>query len=417
MEAVSIQAAGTVSRRVWAIVAVLFLCTFLVQGFALGGIVVYDDRIVKALQVSRGAFKFRDLVYLLSTATSCLFMAPLVARFGVRAVITAGLLAMSCVMLGYAHVSELVQVYLLQALLGFSYGCTHVVVLMIILSRWFGHTDPKRGIAMGICVSGASCGAIFIAQLVARLLAHMPWRDTFPILACLPVVVIPLVWLVIRTPEDAQRGQWRISTDGAPGFSFKLFWRRSTAILMAALVPVFYVSACIAGHAVLMLRDRGLSTATAAAGVGLFFSFGLIGKFGSGFLLLRLSLERAWLLLMGAMLAGMLLLTFLPTQAYMAGLALVGLGWGGCFPLAQLKIGASYPGPALAQVLGLFVFFESFGSSAGAWFTGLMYDGFGGYTVPFAINCALLVGGIAASILEARMRLRQTDQSIQTSTV
>lgn len=415
----SIAAAAERPRRdwrVWLIIATLFLCTFLVQGIALGGIVLFDDRVLAALGTTRSAFKFRDLIYLLATSFSCLGMAWLCEKIGIRSVITVGLIALACVLLGYQQVTSLTQLYLLQALLGFSYACVHVVVLMIVVTRWFSLEDPRRGIAIGICVAGASCGAVVMAQLSSAMLAQMPWRNVFPILACFPFVAMPLVWIFVRTPEDANKGSWLVSRDGALGFSFALFARRSSAILMVALVPVFYVSACIASHTVLMLTDRGLSTASAAGAVSLIFSLGLVGKFGSGFLLLRLSLERAWLLLMSCMLAGSLLLAIFPAQAYLPALALIGLGWGGCFPLAQLKIGVVYPGPALAQVLGLFVVFESFGSAAGAWLTAVMYDTLGGYGLPFALNCGLLAAGIAASVIEARMRLSHRSESIHTST-
>jgi cyanate permease len=245
-----------------------------------------------------------------------------------------------------------------------------------------------------------------MAQVVSAMMAAMPWREVFPVVAILPFAMIPLVWLTVCTPDDADKGNWLVSRDGLLGFSFRLFARRTTAILMMALVPVFYVSACLASHTVLMLTDRGLSTPEAAGAVSLVFVFGLVGKFSSGFLLLRISLERAWLLLMSCMLAGSLLLALFPTHAYLPALALVGLGWGGCFPLAQLKIAVVYPGRALAQVLGLFVVFESFGSALGAWLTAVMFDALDGYGVPFALNCALLAIGIAASVVEARMRLR-----------
>lgn len=402
------------AARGWVIVGVLFLCTLLVQGIALGGIVIFDDRVLEALGSSRSAFKFRDLLYLLSTSFSCLGMAWLVEKVGVRLVLSMGLVALSGVMLGYSVVASLAQLYLLQVLLGFAYACIHVVVLMIVVSRWFPGDDPRRGIAIGICVSGASCGAVVMAQVASGLLAALPsWRQVFPVMAVLPFFVLPLIWMAVATPNDEDRDNWRVSRDGAFGFSFQLFFRRSTAVIMAAVVPVFYVSACVASHAVLMLTDRGLSTAVAAGAVSMIFTFGLIGKFSSGFLLLRLSLDRAWLMMSAFMLAGSLLLFAFPAQAYLPGLALCGLGWGGCFPLAQLKIAAVYPGPALAQVLGLFVVFESFGSALGAWLTAVLYDGLGGYSVPFLINCVLLAVGIAASLREARMRNRQRAASIQ----
>lgn len=398
----------TADRRVWLLVAALFLCTLLIQGMSLGGIAMFDKHVLDQLGTTRAAFKFRDLVYILSASFSCLIMAWLCEKIGVRAVVIIGLAALSCALAGYSVLSSLWMVYVLQAIVGFSYACIHVVVLMIILSRWFSPTDPRRGIALGICVSGASCGAVVMSQLVVLLFGHFEWHMVFRVLAFLPFLIAPLVWFAVRTPDDAQRGDWLISRKGALGFSLELFARPIAGVLMIAIIPVFYVSACIASHTVLMLTDKGLSSAVAAGALSTLFSCGLIGKAGSGFLLLRLKLDHAWLLLCGSLLCGSLLLLLMPDRAYLAGLAFVGLGWGGCFPLAQLKIAEFYPGPTLAQVLGMFVVFESFGSAAGAWLTAILYDMWGNYSVPFAVNCGLISIGMVAALVATHMRVRGT---------
>lgn len=393
-------------RYGWAVVAALFLAILPVQGLALGGIMIFDDRLLNALDVSRAAFKFRDLVYILATSFSCLVMAALCEKMGVRNVVLLGLAVLTAVMLGYHWVDNLPALYFLQAMMGFSYACIHVVVLMVVLTRWFPGEDPRRGIALGLCVAGASGGAVLMSQLVAWLMAQMAWRDVFLWLAVLPLLVAPVVFLVVRTPRDEMAGDWRVSRKGLFGFSTELFFRPIAGMLMLALVPVFYVSSCVVSHTVLMLTDQGLGTATAAGGMSAIFIAGVIGKVGSGFLLLRIRLRHAWLALASCMLAGSVLLWLWPETSYIAGLSLVGLGWGGCFPLAQLKIAEAYPGPALAQVLGLFVVFESLGAAGGIWLTALIYDVTGGYSVPFAINTVLLIGGLVAAVAADRMQAR-----------
>lgn len=385
------------SRQAWLIVAALFAATLLIQGTALGGITIFDDRILQTLGITRSTLKFRDLIYIFTASFSCLFMARLCERIGARAVVAIGLVCFSLVMLGYAHATSIIQIYASHALLGFAYACVHVVVFMVILSRWFEREDPRRGIGLGICVAGASCGAIVTSQVIAALLADLPWRTVFLVLAAAPWALLPLT-LLIRTPRDGAQDRWDSRGHEALGFSFGLIATRPAMAMMLAIVPTFYVSSCAASHTALMLRGQGLTLAAAAGGVGAMFSAALVGKFGSGFLLLRLRLQTAWLLSMGLMIVGATLLVVAPRTTALPALAIMGLGWGGCFPLAQLKIAEIFPGDALARVLGAFVVFESIGSAAGAWLTALMYDASGSYMLPFTVNVVLLAAGFAASV-------------------
>ncbi len=395
------------SRHVWLMVAVLFCSTLLIQGTALAGITLFDARIMDELGITRSVLKFRDLIYILTASFSCLFMAQLCERFGARTMVVIGLGSFSVVMLGYAVARSIALIYLSHALLGFAYACVHVVVLMVILARWFDAGDAKRGIALGICISGASCGAIASSQAIAAMLVHLPWRSVFVVLAAVPVVILPFT-RIIRTPRDGRFGDWSVESQASLGFSFRMLASGPAIAMMLAIVPIFYVSACIGSHTALMLRGQGLTLAAVAGGVSAFFTAALAGKFGSGFLLLRFRLQTAWLLAMGLMVAGSTVLLAAPDTAYLPALALLGLGWGGAFPLAQLKIGEIFPGDALTRVLGAFVVFESIGSAAGAWLTALMYDASGAYTLPFLINLVLLIAGFLASIGIHRHVARRT---------
>jgi MFS family permease len=378
----------------WIVVAALFAIAVLVQGIALGAMTLFDEKLLAALEVNRGAFKLRDALFLLSTAISCLMLGRICELFGVRRTMVLGLATLSLVLLGYSFVPSLPVVYLLHMLLGFSLSTAHVVMILIILSRWFEAEDPRRGIALGIAVSGASCGAVLMSHLVAAWLALLDWITVFRVLALLPIPAVPLVLFLVRPPRSGTDQGWLLGGAAGPanlGQALSAVLRsRSALLLLLGIVPIFYVSAAIATNTVLLLRGLGLSLQVAAAGVGTMFLFGLVGKISSGFLLLRLRLTTCWLAFVSAMLAGSLLLWGAALPAHSIGIALIGLGWGGCFPLAQLRIASVFDGPNLPRILGIFVVLESLGSASGTWLMGALYDLSGSYSLPLAVNAALL---------------------------
>ena len=393
----------------WLVISTLFCTSLVVQGIMLAGITVFDGHLLEALQVSRGELKLRDSIFLFATATACLLLGSICEWLGVRRTMIGGLLVLSAAMLIYSTTPPLWGIYVLHAVLGFSLATAHVVMIMIVLSTWFAADDPRRGIALGIAVSGASCGAVLMSQLIAAGLAVYPYPTVFRLLAAPGLLLIPLVLLVVRPPSrtgtgtGTGTGEWNLSRGRSSGEGFSQAIRtvatsRVAALLALAVIPIFYVSACIAQHTVLLLRDQGLSLRAAAAGVGTMFVFGLLGKIGSGFVLLRLPLARTWTLFLALMFAGSLALWLFPRVAHGPAIALIGLGWGGCFPLTQLWIAARFPGPNLARVLGIFILLETFGSAAGAWLTGVMFDRTGSYALPLAVNAALLAFSFAMSV-------------------
>jgi len=376
----------------WILVVALFGMALLIQGIALGTITLFDEKLLAELGVNRGTLKVRDSIFLLSTAVSCLMLGRVCEALGIRRTMILGLATMSACLLAYSFVPPLAVIYFLHAMLGFSLSTAHVVMIMIVLSRWFDAEDPRRGIALGITVSGASFGAVAMSQLVAWWLSFLPWIEVFRLMAVLPLAMVPVVLALVRPPLG-DGGGWRLPGRGS-GADLRhalVAVGRSpqAALLLLGIVPVFYVSAAVFAHTVLLLRDLGLSLQQAAGGVGTIFLFGLIGKLSSGFGLLRLSLRTCWLAYLSMMLAGSLLLWLAPLQAHTPAIALIGLGWGGCFPLTQLRIASVFPGPNLPRVLGLFIIIESIGSATGAWLTGALFDLNGSYRWALAVIAAL----------------------------
>ena len=82
-------------------------------------------------------------------------------------------------------------------------------------------------------------------------------------------------------------------------------------------------------------------------------------------------------------------------------LVLVGGGWGGLYTLLQLLAADTFGVRDLGKILGTITVLDTFGGGMGPFLTGLMYDQFGSYKIPFTIIAVLVT---IALVLATRFR-------------
>src|SRR5690606_26760693 len=104
-------------------------------------------------------------------------------------------------------------------------------------------------------------------------------------------------------------------------------------------------------------------------------------------------------------LSGAVLLTLAFPGTIFVALALLGLGWAGCFVLTQVVIGEYFAGPNLGKMVGLFIVFEAISSGSGVWTAGFLHDHFGTYHEAFILNSVLMVAATCAGILVGRRQI------------
>ena len=141
------------------------------------------------------------------------------------------------------------------------------------ISSWF---ESKRGLALGIAMSGVGIGTALDPQIVRVLIEHVGWRGAYVGLGVLTfALAFPAVALFIREPDRdslpdrehlASAGHTHDAAGNAPGMpvgeavkGFR-FW--------TILVCVFMVAASVNGsiaHIVPILTDRGISPAMATS--------------------------------------------------------------------------------------------------------------------------------------------------------
>lgn len=157
------------------------------------------------------------------------------------------------------------------------------------LSLWFVR---QRGLALGVMLVGTSAAALIVPRIAVGAIDSFGWREMFPIVALLPLLVaLPFTFLFFREPTADERPAELNTTSGQlAGMTFgqavrtRQFWFLWVSIFLIALA---YGGAHI--HMPSIVADHGIDRSAAAGIMGVVGIGLLIGRIGVGFLL-----DRIW---------------------------------------------------------------------------------------------------------------------------
>ena len=388
----------------WGIVLPTFLVIWSTNALTLAGLNVFDGHILEELSLTRGALKFGDTVLLLASAVLAPLGGWVADRYGVRPAMIFGLLTLSLSLALYAGIDSIGDVYLLRLLMGASLAGAGLVICVTIVSRWF---VARRGLAIGLMLSGTSLGNALFPQLNTWIIGELGWRQAFHVVALFPLVLLPVVWFVIREwPErlglaalgSAEARAARGGGDGGLDFGAALrsanFW-----LIGAAAFCTFYSILGLAGNLFLHMRDLGYDDRAAAQAFFPLFVMGLVGKIGAGALSELLPRKAVFALCLALMLAGAMMLATLVPGLVWPALWLFGLGWGGNYTMLQALVADVFGARSLGRILGAITVLDAVGGAIGPWVTGLTFDAGGSYRIGFGIMTALIALAFTASML------------------
>jgi MFS transporter, OFA family, oxalate/formate antiporter len=210
-------------------------------------------------------------------------------RFGVRRVALFSLTAFGiCFAALYFTPASLVGFYALWFAIGLiGIGSTPVTWSRAI-SMWF---VANRGLALGIMLLGTSAAGFVVPKLAGAVLQEFGWREIFPVVALLPLLVaLPICYFLFREPRAHEiPAVLTTSTGTVAGLTLaearqtRQFWLLMASILLIALA---YGGAHI--HLIPIVMDHGLSVDSATSMMGIVALGLLFGRLGVGFLLDRL---------------------------------------------------------------------------------------------------------------------------------
>jgi len=277
------------------------------------------------------------------------------------------------------------------------------------IARWY---DERRGMAVGMVASGQSLAGIVWPPIFGYVLATEGWRPMFVWYGVfMLVVLLPVCWFVrSRPPRAAPPVQGGAGT-GYRGLSPESQAMRPVAIAMTLCVAI--LGCCVAmalplGHLVAHVSDLGHSITEAVE----VLSAMLITAFLSravvvGFLSDRLGGLRALFIfsvVQATMLFALTVVRDLPAVYLVA--ALLGLGYGGIFPVYAVAVQDHMPLAQTGRWTGIVFLFGAIAMGFGSWMGGVLFDLTGSYRLPFLIGVACnLVNLAIVAYLIARLGL------------
>ena len=268
------------------------------------------------------------------------------------------------------------------------------------ISAWF---DRRRGLALGIAMSGVGLGAFVVPQLAERLIERVGWRGAYVGLGLLTfVIAFPAVALWIREPRPGEGERGAAAPIALPlGHTVREAARTARFWMLGA--AFFLVAVAINGsaaHIVPLLTDHGLSAASATATLAIFGLATMSGRLLAGFLVDRIFAPYVATFFFLAPIAGFAFLASATGMLPAAGVVLMGMGLGTEIDLIAFLVTRYFGQRAFGQIYGYFFMIFGLGSSFGRFLAGLIFDLTGSYT-PALIGAALAL--VVAVILVNRL--------------
>jgi MFS family permease len=389
----------------WGIVLPAFVIIWITNALTLAGMNVFDAKLLAELGVERGPLKLGDTIQLLVSGALAPVGGWLADRYGVRPVMVAGALLLAGALYGFSTVDSLADVYLMRALMGAALAGAGLVICVTIVSRWF---VAKRGLALGLMLSGTSLGNAVIPQLNASLIAEHGWRDAFTIICLIPLLLLPIILFVVKEwPErigmqalGAEAARAGVDPRLLTGYEFgdairsANFWLIGTAAFCT-----FYSILGLSNNLFLHMTDLGAGPAEAARAYFPLFVMGLVGKIAAGALADQLPRKAVFGGCLLLMFLGAGLLATLDPKLVMPALYLFGLGWGGNYTMLQGLVADVFGARSLGKILGGITVLDATGGALGPWVTGTLFDLSQSYRSAFLVMAVLIAVALAAILL------------------
>ena len=384
----------------WVIVAVATLALVVSNGLSIGGLPVFykpmrEDLVAAGTVAAANAESFiafgATLTFFFSGVLSPV-AGWLIQRFRLKALMIAGCVVLGSGLVIHAVTSSPCVVYAARTMMGISLCLVGVLPSIVLVSNWFVR---RRGLALGILLTGTSIGGVVIPQIASPLITAYGWRTAMLAVSLMVwLLLLPAVVLLVKDrPEEvgatADGDVIPASSVSAPATATgitlaqalrtPLFW-----ILALCAAAVFYPIFVSTQQFILQAAKIGLSPQQASNGLSALFFVSVAGKFLFGWLSDRFAPTRVMLACCAIMFGSTLMLLNLTAATMFAFLIPFGFGYGGTFVLLQ-RIAADYFGNRdYPKILGVLIVIETVGASIGGLVTGRMADAAGGdYTQAF----------------------------------
>ena len=345
----------------------------------------------------------------------------LIDKFGSRMMVRIGMVMFGIGFILFSQTDSVLDYYVTFAIMAVGSSIAGFLPVATSIINWF---DKRRGVAMGITLSGFGIGGLLV-PLVAWLLMSIGWRPTALFSGILIIIIgLPLAQVMRQRPEDHGYLPDGITTevldhtdpasqlhqDDPTGFTARealktpAFWFLSLGHGMA-LLTVGAVSLHLVPH---IIDSAGLTITGASTAVAVMTTFNILGQVGGGFLGDIFSKRILAAIAMLVHSVALLILAYASSIApVLIFAALHGIAWGVRGPM-MTTIRADYFGRrSFATIMGFSSLVVMIGMTTGPLFAGFMADIFDGYRVGFLVISAITGLGSVFFVMAKEPKLPQ----------
>lgn len=336
---------------------------------------------------------------------SAVFTGRLNDQFGPRFVSTVCGLFLGAGCLLMSRIDAFWQLYLFYGvLLGTGAGGSYTP-LSSTISRWFVR---RRGLMVGIVVSGIGFGTLIMSPIANWLIATYSWRTSYIIVGIVALILIVLSAQFLRRNstmnrvrpyvDDEARGQSLTSSAGEyflrRAISTRQFW-----IVTAMFLCFGIVIQVILVHIVPYITDLAIAPAYAASVLAIIGGAGLFGRIVIGSIADRIGARLALFISFTIMLTALVWLLFAREMwmFYIFAVAF-GLAYGGFSTLIALTAAELFGLSSLGVITGAFILSTATGEAIGPALAGGIFDITDSYQLAFQICVILCLMAILLSI-------------------
>jgi predicted MFS family arabinose efflux permease len=339
---------------------------------------------------SFGQFFLTTTIIMCSGLVTAPLIGALVPKFGIRTLGMVGLIGHAlCYCLFGINPNSLPLWYATAVLLSFLSAGSLPIIWTAVLNGWF---FKKRGLAVGITMSGTGIGAFLLPPIASLLIGDYGWRTAYFVIglgAC--ALSLPIVYFLFKentdsTAEEKPKLAWGLSRSEA--IKTRRFWALSIVLFLTA----FAIIGLVSNFKPIFLSKGAIKEQIALLGLIMGISV-LCGRLVVGSLL-----DKFWApaVAIGAMmmpLMALLLLHFVP-YSFAVGVAIamgIGIAAGAELDLVAY-LTSKYFGPKnYAQIFGAIFALFSIGGGIAPPLFGALSSGGAGYTVPFYLALGALI--------------------------
>jgi MFS family permease len=394
-------------RKPWLIVAVLFAAVAFIFGGAVSTPGVFFAPLIKEFGWSHARVSSLASAVTLGTIPGSVAVGFLLERVDGRIPIVAGAALTAAALISASQADSYSLLLISYFLAGFGVAMATLIPAALVVANWF---QTKRGLAMGVAISGVSAGGMIMVQVTTTVIRSWGWRAGYAALA-LPIllIVIPLVFLVVRShpsdvsvqavssdPGDASRSL----SNEAEGFDLNsAIWTRSFWLIAVAGFLFAFIAYGILTQLVIYLLGVGYRPGAAAIVLSLTLGLNIAGKIFFGMAAdsigARLSLALSFVIMGFGII---LLLGSNGIEGLAAFLLVYGPAWGAPLILLPLVTIESLGLKHYASVGGVLRVAEACGAILGPVALGRIFDLTSSYRSAFSLCLVCAAVGAAASL-------------------